>query len=298
MPSGHTREQRYRSLHCYFWQQMEAVVNFMPWLLYSQGNSLHYPLNRRLRESQSQSMLWWHEASLTLGQNPTLIPHATIPYPRHHAHKALPAMEGIISPNCNTIRCQSEVHYINWRCYLLTLRLCQKNIWTSQIQRIDRKSALWWVSLHGAAIKARDINVSIATTLLPQTDTQSFSRQDSCSATQEIPYKLPLVPTPSYLYPIQSLAIYYQRIYLHIILVSMSVSPKSSLPFRFSDNFACIFQFSHMHYITCSTHITLWFFHSKDNDKEQDWTTLIKIIFKNLTTTKKKKKNTRTHSHY
>ena len=122
---------------------MEAVVNSMPWLLYSQGNSLHYPLNRRLRESQSESMLCRHEESPTLGQNPTLILQATIPYPRHHANKVILAIEGIISPNCNTTRCQSEVHYINWRCYLLTFRLCQKNIWTSQIQRIDRRSELW-----------------------------------------------------------------------------------------------------------------------------------------------------------
>ena len=68
----------------------------------------------------------------------------------------------------------------------------------------------------------------------------------------------------------------------------MSLTPRSSLPFRFSDNFACIFHFSHMHYITCSTHITLQFVHCKDSDKEQDKTTLIKIILKNLTTTPKK----------
>ena len=105
---------------------MEAVVNFIPRLLYSQGNSLHYPLNRKLRESQSQSMLCRHEESPTLDQNQTLIPQATIPYPRHHANKAIPATEGIISPNCNTTRCQSEVHYINWRCYLLTLRLSEE----------------------------------------------------------------------------------------------------------------------------------------------------------------------------
>ena len=177
---------------------------------------------------------------------------------------------------------------------LLTLRLCQKNIWTSQIQHIDRRSELWWVSLHEAAIKASDRYKFIHKNYITPTDRQSFSRQDSCSANQEIPYKLPLVPILSYLYPIQSLAIFYQRIYLHIIHLSMSLTPKGSLPFRFSDNFACIFHFTHMYYITCSTHITLWFVHCKDNDREQDRTTLIKIIFKNLTTTQKKK----THSHY
>jgi len=52
MPSGHTREQRYRSLHSYPWQQMEAVVNFMPWLLYPRED-LWYPCSRRLGEPQS-----------------------------------------------------------------------------------------------------------------------------------------------------------------------------------------------------------------------------------------------------
>ena len=180
----------------------------------------------------------------TLGQNPTLIPQATIPYPRQHANKAITATEGIISPNCNTTRCQSEVHYINWRCYLLTMRLCQKNIWTSQIQHTDRRSALWWVILHEAAIKATDRFKYIHRKYITP---QSFSRYVNCSATQEIPCKLPLVPILSYLYQIQSLAFYYQRIYLHIILQSMSISSKSSLPFRYSDNFACIFHFSKMH---------------------------------------------------
>jgi hypothetical protein len=188
---------------------MEAVVSFMSWLLYSQGNSLHYPLNRRLREFQSQSMLCRHEESPTLGQNQTLIPQATISYPRHHANKAIPATEGIISPNCNTTLCQSEVHYINWRCYLLTLRFRQKNIWTSQIQCTDRRSVLWWVSLHEAAIKATDIFKCVHRNYFTPTDRQSFSRHDSCSPPQEIPYKLSLVPILSNLYGIQSLAIYY-----------------------------------------------------------------------------------------
>jgi len=228
---------------------MEAVVNHMPWLLYSQGNSLHYQLNRRLRESQRQSMLCRQEESPTLGQNQTLIPQATIPHPRHHANKATPATEGIISPNRNTTRCQSEVHYNNWRRYLLILRLCQKNIWTPQIQRTDRRSALWWVSLHEAAIKATDrFKCILRNHITPHTQTV-LSRYDSCSPTQEIPYKLPLVPILSYLYPIQSLAIDYQRIYLYIILLSTSISPKSSLPFRFSNNFAWIFHFSPMHYM-------------------------------------------------
>ena len=226
---------------------MEAMVNFMTRLLDSQGNSLHYQLNRRLRESQSQSMFCWHEESPTLSQDQTLILQATIPYPRHHANKAIPATEGIISPKCNITGCQSVVHYINWRRYLLTLRLCQKNIWTSQIQHTERRSVPWWGSLHEAAIKATDRFKCIHRKCITPTDRQSFSRHDSCSPTQEIPYKLPLVPILCYLYPIQALAIYYQRIYLHIIPLSMSVSPKSSLPFRFSDNFACIFHFSRMH---------------------------------------------------
>jgi hypothetical protein len=79
---------------------------------------------------------------------------------------------------------------------LLTLRLCQKNIWTSQIQHIDRRSELWWVSLHEAAIKASDRYKFIHKNYITPTDRQSFSRQDSCSANQEIPYKLPLGPYP------------------------------------------------------------------------------------------------------
>lgn len=92
------------------------------------------------------------------------------------------------------------------------------------------------VSMRHQSSPQIDLNISIGTILPPQADSPSL-RHDSCSPTQEIPYKLPLIPILSYLYPIQSLAIYYQGIYLHIILLSVSISPKSSLPFRSSDNF-------------------------------------------------------------
>jgi hypothetical protein len=164
---------------------MEAVVNFLPWMLSTQENSLHYPLNRRLRESQSQSMLCTHEESPILGQNQTLIPQATIPYCRHHANKAIPATEGINSPNCITTPCQSEVHYINWRHYLLTLRLCQKNI-SSQIQQTDRRSALWWVSLHEAAIKATDRFKCIHRNYITPTDRQTDSPSQDMTVAHQL----------------------------------------------------------------------------------------------------------------
>jgi hypothetical protein len=201
----------------------------MSQLLYS----LYYPLSMRLRESQSQSMFCRHEESPSLGQNQTLIPQAAIPHPRHHGNTAILATEGIISPNCNTTQCQSEVYYINWRCYLLTLRLCQKNIWTSQIERTDRTSVLWWVSLHRAAIEATDRFKCIHRNYItPQTDRETvLSRYDSCSPTQEIPYKLPIVPNLSYLYPVQSLAnllpkdlsLYYSPNYVYTIQIITSL---------------------------------------------------------------------------
>ena len=143
---------------------MEAAVNFMPRLLYSQGNNLHYPLNRGLRESLSQSMLCRHEESPTLGQNQTLIPQATTPYPRHHVNKAIPATKGIISPNCNTTRCQSEVHYINSRCYCshwgCVRRISGHHIYSEQTGGVHFGES---VSMRQQSRPQTDLNVSIGT---------------------------------------------------------------------------------------------------------------------------------------
>lgn len=229
----------------------------MPQLLYTQGKSLHYPLKRRLTVSQSQSTLCRHEESPTCGQNQTLIPQAFIPYPGHHADQAILATERHYFSHLNSTRCQSKVYYINLRHYLFTLRLCQKNIWTSQIQRTDR-SVLWLVSLLQAAIKSTVRFKCIHRNCITPTDRHSFPRCDSCSTTQEIPCELALVPILSYFYPIQSLAIYYHRIYLHIILPSMSISPGSSLTIRFSDNIAWICHLCHMHYMFYPYHTLIW----------------------------------------
>jgi hypothetical protein len=50
------REKRNRSTNSLPWHWME-VVSFMPWLLYPQGESPQYPLERRLGGFQSSQSL-------------------------------------------------------------------------------------------------------------------------------------------------------------------------------------------------------------------------------------------------
>jgi hypothetical protein len=99
---------------------------------------------------------------------------------------------------------------------------------------------------------------------------QNPSREaNSCSASQEIPYLglkdplyvhkgLPLDLILSQINPVFTFTSCF-KIYLNIVLSSISVSPKWSLPLRFSDwNLVLISHLSHVCYIPCPPHPS-WF---------------------------------------
>jgi hypothetical protein len=59
------------------------MVSFMSWLLYLWGENLHYPFNRRLDGSQSQSghCCPYHQASDSLVVQPIAQPSSKLHYP-------------------------------------------------------------------------------------------------------------------------------------------------------------------------------------------------------------------------
>jgi hypothetical protein len=78
------------------------VVNFMLWLLYAIGNSLCYPLNRRMGDPKEiVSMLWRRERSSTHVRNGTMFPPLSSMYLIHYMNWATPALLHIFCLVCH-----------------------------------------------------------------------------------------------------------------------------------------------------------------------------------------------------